>query len=264
MKLLLKIAFDGAGFHGFQTQPSTRTVQGTLTEVMSSLFGEKMNVTGCSRTDAGVHAEGVVVAVEPASGDTKDFLKIPVSKFHRAANNVLPRDISVLGAFISDDEGFHPRYSVVSKEYVYRISDGVSPSPFLAGRVFEYGRALSDVALGTMNGAAARFVGKHDFTAFMAAGSKITDAVRTVFSAGVKRRDDGLVEFSVSADGFLYNMVRIMAGTLIDAAEGRIAPSDVDTVISSRDRSGAGATLLPDGLYLKNVTYPFEIAWQAD
>ena len=264
MKLLLKVAFDGAGFHGFQAQPSQRTVQGTLTEVMSSLFGEKMNVTGCSRTDAGVHAEGFVVAVEPAAEDSKDFLKIPVSKFHRAANNVLPRDISVLGAFISYDEDFHPRYSVVSKEYVYRISDSVTPSPFLAGRVFEYGRALSDEALETMNDAASRFIGEHDFTAFMAAGSKITDAVRTVFSAEVKRRDDGMTEFSVSANGFLYNMVRIMAGTLIDAAEGRITPDDVCAVISSRDRSRAGTTLPPDGLYLKNVTYPFDITWQAD
>ncbi len=264
MKLLLKIAFDGAGFHGFQAQPSQRTVQGVLTDTMSSLFGEKMNMTGCSRTDAGVHAEGFAVAAEPASGGGGDWLRIPVSKFHRAANNVLPRDISVLGAFIVDDGEFHPRYSVVSKEYVYRISDAVTPSPFLAGRVYEYGKPISDDALGVMNDAAAHFTGKHDFTAFMVAGSKITDAVRTVFSAGVKRRADGIVEFTVSADGFLYNMVRIMAGTLIDAAEGRLFPEDIDGVISSRDRSRAGATLVPDGLYLKKVTYPFEIDWQAD
>ena len=263
MKLLLKIAFDGSGFHGFQAQPSQRTVQGVLTDTMSALFGEKMNVTGCSRTDAGVHAEGFVAAVEPAKGGA-DWLKIPVSKFHRAANNVLPRDISVLGAFISDDGEFHPRYSVVSKEYVYRISDCVTPSPFLAGRAYEYGKRLTDEALLVMNDAASHFTGKHDFTSFMAAGSKITDAVRTVFSAGVKRRGDGIVEFSVSADGFLYNMVRIMAGTLIDAAEGRLSPGGTDGVISSRDRSLAGATLPPDGLYLRRVTYPFEIDWQAD
>jgi len=264
MKLLLKTAFDGAGFHGFQAQPSRRTVQGVLTDVMADLFGEKMNVTGCSRTDAGVHAEGFVVSVEPARGGSGEWLKIPVSKFHRAANNALPRDISVLGAFTVDDGDFHPRYSVVNKEYVYRISDRVAPSPFLARRALEYGKKLTDGALAAMDGTARRFIGKHDFTSFMASGSKITDAVRTVFSAGVARNAAGLVEFSVRADGFLYNMVRIMAGTLIDAAEGRISPEDADGIISSRDRSRAGATLAPDGLYLKEVIYPFDIEWQAD
>ncbi len=263
MKLLLKIAFDGAAFHGFQAQPSHRTVQGTLTEAASSLFGEKMNITGCSRTDAGVHAEGFVVTAEPA--DARDgWLKIPVSKIHRAANNVLPRDISVLGAFMIDDDDFHPRYSVVGKEYVYRISDSIVPSPFNAGRIYEYGKELTDRATATMNDAAARFAGEHDFTSFMATGSKITDCRRNVFSAGVARRDDGVIEFSVCANGFLYNMVRIMAGTLIDAAEGRILPDDVDGIIDSRDRSRAGATLPPDGLYLKRVVYPFNIEWQAD
>ena len=130
MKLLLKIAFDGRNFHGFQAQPGKRTVQGLLTETLSSLFGERMNVTGCSRTDAGVHAECFVVAVEPAQ-TRRDWLKIPAEKFHRAANNVLPGDISVRGAFIISDDSFHPRYSVVKKEYVYRIDDSATPSPFL-------------------------------------------------------------------------------------------------------------------------------------
>ena len=264
MKLLLKIAFDGRDFHGFQAQPSHRTVQGVLTEKMSELFGERMDVTGCSRTDAGVHAMGFVVTVAPQGAPRDGWMKIPPSKFHRAANNVLPGDISVLGAFISYDDSFHPRYSVVKKEYEYLISDSVTRSPFLAGRVFEYGRALSDEKLDAMDDAARRFVGEHDFTSFMASGSKITDARRTVFSASVTRRGDGLVVFTVSADGFLYNMVRIMAGTLIDVAEGRLTPDAVSGVISSKDRDDAGATLPPDGLCLTEVTYPFEIGWLAD
>ncbi len=264
MKLLLKIAFDGKDFHGFQSQPGLRTVQGVLTEYISALTGEKMNITGCSRTDAGVHAEGFVVSVEPSSGDRPDWLKIPAPKFHRAANNVLPGDISVLGAFIMNDGSFHPRYSVVKKEYVYRISDRVTPSPFLRGRAFEYGKPVTDDALNKMNVAAGGYVGKRDFTSFMASGSKITDAVREVFSANAKRDPEGLIVFSVSADGFLYNMVRIMAGTLIDVAEGRLAPEDVVRIIDSRDRSTAGATLPPDGLYLKSVEYPVKIDWQAD
>lgn len=262
MKLLLKIAYDGKDFHGFQAQGSLRTVQGTLTETLSELMGERVNVTGCSRTDAGVHAEGFVVAVEPAS-PRYGWLKIPASKFHRAANNLLPDDVSVLGAFICEDDSFHPRYSVVKKEYVYRISDSVTPSPFLRGRAFEYGKRLDDSDVSKMNSAAKLFAGRYDFTSFMASGSKIVDAEREVFSAGVERRG-GLVEFTVAADGFLYNMVRIMAGTLIDVAEGRRGVSDVPHIISLRDRSAAGATLPPDGLYLKEVTYPFAINWLAD
>ena len=264
MKLLLKIAFDGSAYHGFQAQRSDVTVQGVLTERMSALFGEKMNVTGCSRTDAGVHALGFVVSVEPADPERRDWFRIPVNKFHRAANNILPGDISVLGAFITEDDGFHPRYSVVKKEYVYRIHDSVTPSPFLRGRALEYGRALSDAEIEKMNDAARRFVGKRDFTSFMAAGSRITDATREVFSARVSRAGAGLVEFSVCADGFLYNMVRIMAGTLIGVAEGKISPDDAEGIVAARDRSAAGETLPPDGLYLKEVTYGETPEWRAD
>ena len=263
MKLVLKIAFDGAGFHGSQAQPSHRTVQGVLTETLSDLIGTKVNVTGCSRTDAGVHAEGYVVCVEPAV-EAAGWLKIPTSKFHLAANNVLPGDISVLGAFITEDESFHPRYSVVQKKYVYRISDSITRSPFLRGRAYEYGRALSDEIIKKMNDASKSFIGRHDFTSFMASGSKITDAHREVFSAGVERAGAGLVEFSVSADGFLYNMVRIMAGTLIDVAAERVGAEDIPEIIKRCDRSLAGATLPPDGLYLCEVTYPFRIEWLAE
>ncbi len=262
MKLLLKIAFDGRDFHGFQTQPGKRTVQGLLTETFSSLLGEKMNVTGCSRTDAGVHAEYFAVTLEPEA-QRSDWLRIPAEKFHRAANNVLPGDISVRGAFIINDDSFHPRYSVVKKEYVYRFDDSVTPSPFLYGRVYRAAHPITDEALSGMSDAASRFVGAHDFTSFMASGSKITDARREVYSASVARRG-GPVEFAVCANGFLYNMVRIMAGTLLDVAEGRIDPSDVDGIIAARDRSRAGATLPPDGLYLRAVTYPFKVEWLAD
>ena len=262
MKLLLKVAFDGASFHGFQAQPSDRTVQGVLTETFSSLFGEKMNVTGCSRTDSGVHAEFFALTVEPEAA-REGWLKIPPEKFHRAANDVLPGDISVLGAFIVNDDGFHPRYSVVSKEYVYRIEDAAAPSPFLRGRVYHTRRPLADADVTRMNEAAKGFVGRHDFSSFMAAGSKITDPVREVYTAEVARRG-GLVEFTVSANGFLYNMVRIMAGTLIDVAEGRLSPSDIPAVIERHDRAAAGATLPPDGLYLHGVKYPFEPVWLAE
>ncbi len=264
MKLLLKTAFDGRAFHGFQAQPDHRTVQGTLTQVLSELTGERVDVTGCSRTDAGVHARGFVVSVAPHGGKDGEWLKIPPEKFHRAANNVLPGDISVLGAFPVYDEDFHARYSVVKKEYVYVIRDSVTPSPFERGLVTEYGKSLSSEAVKRMNDGASHFLGRHDFTSFMAAGSKITDAVREVCSASVRRTSEDTVEFRVSANGFLYNMVRIMAGTLIDVAEGREEPDGIVSVISRRDRSFAGATLPPDGLYLESVEYPFPVCWLAE
>ena len=262
MKLLLKLAFDGKDFHGSQAQPGLRTVQGVLTGALSGLIGCPVNITGCSRTDAGVHAEGYVVSVSPQV-EEKGWLKIPAEKFHIAANNILPGDISVTGAFIIDDDSFHPRYSVVGKKYVYRIYDSPVPSPFLRGRAFEYGKKISEDSIAKMNEAAKRFEGKHDFTSFMASGSKITDATREVFSASVARCGD-LVEFTVYADGFLYNMVRIMSGTLIDVAKGKTKASDIPGIISARDRSAAGETLPPEGLYLKEVIYPFKIDWMTE
>ncbi|MBQ7669214.1 MAG: tRNA pseudouridine(38-40) synthase TruA [Clostridia bacterium] len=262
MKLLLKLAFDGKDFHGSQAQPGLRTVQGVLTESLSGLIGRPVNVTGCSRTDSGVHAEGYVVSVTPRT-EEDGWLKIPAEKFHLAANNVLPGDISVTGAFIVNDDDFHPRYSVVGKKYVYRIYDSPVPSPFLRGRVYEYGKKISDDSIVKMDEAAKRFEGRHDFTSFMASGSKITDATREVFSASVARCGD-VVEFTVFADGFLYNMVRIMSGTLLDVAKGKTTARDIPEIISVRDRAAAGETLPPEGLYLKEVIYPIKIDWLAE
>ncbi len=258
MKILLKIMYDGANFHGFQTQPGLRTVQGELTEKLSKLFGSPVSVTGCSRTDSGVHALGFCVTVERRD---KEDITLPVSKITYAAPGIIPRDISVVGAFIVDDE-FHPRYSVVKKEYVYKIWDSHIVSPFMRGRVLEYKRPISDEAEKKMREAAGYFEGTYDFTSFMAQGSKIVDAVRTVFDTDVYRDSDGCLCFSVSADGFLYNMVRIMTGTLLAVAEGKIQPSDIPDIIADKDRNSAGETVPPYGLYLKEVTYPFPIEWE--
>lgn len=259
MKLLLKIAFDGSGFHGFQYQPGMRTVQGTLTERFSALYGSPVKITGCSRTDSGVHARGFCVLLDTGASD----VAIPVSKLHRAANNILPHDVAVLAAAkVTDD--FHPRYSALGKEYRYEIRDRVTPDPFLSKRVLEIGKELSDSAVSRMNEAAGHFVGKHDFSAFMASGSKITDPVRCVTSAEVARDERGLAVFRVAADGFLYNMVRIMTGTLLDVAEGRLSCRDIPGVIERGERSGAGATVPPDGLYLERVFYPDVPSWEAD
>lgn len=264
MKLLLRIAFVGSGFCGFQTQPNGRTVQSVLTDVLSRVVGIPCSLTGCSRTDSGVHAECFCATLEPANpdADRENWCPIPVSKFHRAANVALPPDVSVLSAAAVTDD-FHPRYSVRSKTYEYRICDRLPRDPFLENRAWHV-LPLNDDAVRRMEECAALYPGAHDFSGFMSAGSKITDTVRTVYSADVFRRPDGILCFRVSADGFLYNMVRIMTGTLVDYSSGRLSLDSVREALAAGNRRCAGATAPPHGLYLTNVTYDREIHWQCD
>ncbi len=262
MKLLCKIMFDGKDFAGFQVQPDSPTVQGELCRAFSELFGMKCDVTGCSRTDSGVHATCFVAAVTPADREliTTDWCRIPPERVHRAANILLPDTVAVRECAVVDD-GFHPRYDVKSKKYIYKISDSPARDPFLNGRAYELGKPIPEGGIDAMNRAAKLFVGHHDFHGFMATGSKITDAHRTVMSADVYRDTDGLVCFAVSADGFLYNMVRIMAGTLIAVGFGQMTDGEVADAIAFGDRQKAGSTAPACGLYLSEVTYNKEIHW---
>ncbi len=262
MKLILKIKYDGHRYAGYQSQPDLPSVQGTLTDALSKALGQKCSVTGCSRTDAGVHALGFVAAVEPTGDHDADWLKIPIGKVHRAAARYLPPDIAIVGEAEADDD-FHPRYSVVSKEYVYRMYDSPAADPFLAYRTWHLKRRLTDTGIGRMNECARYIIGCRDFSSFMAAGSKITDAVREVYSLNVMRHGD-FIELRISADGFLYNMVRIITGTLTDCAAGTIEPSDIAEIIAAKDRTRAGKTAPPDGLYLSDVRYPYEIPWRIE
>ncbi len=262
MKLLLKIMYDGSAYAGYQAQPCHRTVQGTLTEAVSECLGFQCTVTGCSRTDAGVHALGFCCAVEPAEQEMRsgDWLKIPIGRFHRALSDFLPDDISVCGEAEALGD-FHPRYNVKSKEYVYRMYDSPYENPFLRGRAWHLKKSVSDEGISRMRAAGGYIIGKHDFTSFMASGSKITDPVRTVYSLSVDR-NDGIIEIRVSADGFLYNMVRIIVGTLSECAAGKIEPHSIADVIDSRDRAKSGRTAPPDGLYLSEVCYDRKINWK--
>ncbi len=249
MKILLKLAYVGTAYCGWQAQNNGNTVQQRLTDAAHRLFGFECDVTGCSRTDSGVHANGFCATVSKR-GELGLETSVPTDRIPRAINCFLPDDIAVVSAEWVDD-GFHARYDVKSKEYVYKIFTRQERDPFLAERAWHHPKQLDVKA---MNAAAQYFVGLHDFSAFMAQGSKIVDTRRTVFSAEVSSRGD-TVEFRVSADGFLYNMVRIMTGTLVEVGEGKISPDELPNIISSCNRSSAGITAPACGLYLDRVFY---------
>ncbi len=258
MKYILKIKYIGTAYCGFQCQKNGVAVQNVLTEAAEMVFKCPCKVTGCSRTDSGVHALGFCATVEPERD-----IRIPAGKLHRAFATFLPDDIAVIAAAdVADD--FHPRYDSKGKNYIYRIWDGLYEDPFEKKRSMRVTPPLSETELLRMKKAAGYFLGKYDFTSFMAKGSKITDAVRTVSTSEVWREENGCVVFSVSADGFLYNMVRIMVGTLLDAARGKIEPEDVEKIIASCDRSNAGSTVPPEGLYLNEVFYDGNIEWKCE
>ncbi len=249
MKILLKLAYIGTAYNGWQAQNNGNTVQQRLTKAARHLFGFECDVTGCSRTDSGVHANGFYATVNER-GKLGIETSVPTERIPRAINCFLPDDIAVISAEWVNDS-FHARYDVKSKEYVYKIFTRHERDPFLADRVWHFPKKLDKDA---MEQAARHFVGYHDFASFMAQGSKIVDTRRTVMSAAVSAKGNN-VEFRVSADGFLYNMVRIMTGTLVEVGEGKIHPEKIPDIIAAHDRSTAGITAPACGLYLEQVLY---------
>ncbi len=247
MKYFAKIKYLGTAFHGFQVQPELRTVQGELNNALNEAFGLPCKVTGCSRTDAGVHANEFCLTVECEGGT------IPPDKLPIAVSRFLTEDLSL---FYAEEcpEDFHPRYDVVEKEYLYRIMNSRIYDPFEYGRVWFVPRPITDEGIERMRAAASHIVGKQDFSTFMAEGSDVEDTVRHVNRLSVERHGD-FVEIRIAADGFLYNMVRIIVGTLVETAFGRFAPEDMPEIIASRDRSRAGMTAPAEGLYLNSVKY---------
>ena len=247
MKYFAKIRYLGTDFHGFQVQPGLRTVQGELNAALNQAFGLPCRVTGCSRTDAGVHANEFCLTVECDGGT------IPADKLPIAVARFLPTDLSLFYAEECSQD-FHPRYDVREKEYLYRIINRPIYDPFDFGRAWFLARPITDDGLLLMKQASKHFIGKMDFSTFMSEGSDMEDTVRNVTALSVERIGD-LIEVRISADGFLYNMVRIIVGTLTEVAFGRISPDDIPEIISSRDRSRAGMTAPADGLFLNKVVY---------
>lgn len=242
-RILLTLRYDGTAYHGWQVQPNAVTVQQVMQDAVERITGVRSGLTGCSRTDAGVHARMFCCAMDsdtPLRGE----------KLCTALNAVLPRDVAVLEAR-EVEAAFHPRYDAKGKRYVYQILNARQRDPFTEGYAWHIKHPL-DTAL--MDRAAKDLLGTHDFAALCASGSSVEDTVRTVTHAAVERQGD-LVLFSVEADGFLYNMVRIMAGTLVDMASGRIAKDAFPSILARGDRSEAGQTAPACGLFLQTVLY---------
>ena len=246
MNILVRLAYDGTNYCGFQVQPNGPTVAAAFQNGLEAVLGSRPDIKGCSRTDAGVHALDFALNFH---ADTR----IPMEKLPLALNMHLPDDIRVRSAR-QVPEDFHARYSAHAKTYRYRIRNSAVESPFDSRYTVRIPRPLD---VGRMQAAADCCVGTHDFSAFCAAGSSAAahgDTVRTISACRVWREDD-LVRIEVTADGYLYNMVRIRAGTLTAAGAGRLAPQAVADILAGRDRSRAGPTLPARGLFLYRVEY---------
>lgn len=251
-KILLEISYLGSDFCGYQVQPDKRTVQSQLNNAAKALFGFDCDIVGCSRTDSGVHANQFFATVTQ-KGTEYIQTDIPVEKIPLALSFHLPADVAVKSASWVDAD-FHPRYSVKSKEYLYRIYCDNVRDPFEEGRAWHYARKIDTDALENMQKAAKAFIGTHDFAAFMASNSSVSSTVRTIYSLEVEKCGD-IISVRVCGDGFLYNMVRIIVGTLIAVAEGKIAHTEIKSIIESKNRARAGITAPPQGLYLNKVFY---------
>ena len=241
--LLLEINYDGSRYHGWQVQKNAVTVQEIFQDAVEKLFGERLDIKGCSRTDSGVHANSYFVSF-------KTDKNIENEKVVMALNTYLPKDIAVRSCR-EVEEDFHPRYSAVSKEYIYKLYNGKIRDPFLNHYAFHYRYPINTEYL---NEEAQAYLGTHDYRGFCSSRSDVEDTVRTVRNFEVFREGD-TVYFKVEADGFLYNMVRIMVGTLLFVSEGKIKRGELASVIESMDRSRAGKTAPPQGLYLNKVNY---------
>lgn len=243
MKIALKISYDGTDYAGWQVQKNAPTVQEKLNEAVFALTGERVSVTGSGRTDAGVHAAGQVAHFETESA-------LPPEKYAPALNVFLPPDIRVLSSRAVPDT-FHAVRSAKRKTYVYSFYRAETELPLKERYAV---RIYGETDLENMRNCAAVFVGKHDFTCFLASGSDVKDAVRTIFSLEITERGDDL-SLSVTGDGFLYNMVRILAGTLLEAAKGKRTPADCAALLAGKDRSPTGKTMPAKGLCLVSVEY---------
>ena len=245
--IALKLMYNGTAYHGWQVQKNAVTVCGTLEKAIADICGGPVHLTGCGRTDAGVHAEHYIANFRTES-------RIPVDRLPFAVNTHTPEDIAVKEAFeVAED--FNAIGSCLRKEYTYRIYNSRLGNPFFVDRAWFYPKHLDEAV---MQRAADQFVGTHDFRAVRSVGTETRTTVRTVYYFDVSRTGD-LIECRVCANGFLYNMVRAMAGTIVYAAEGKLAPEDIPAILASGNRTLAGPTVPPGGLYMTKLWYEEDV-----
>lgn len=248
--LLLTISYDGKSFHGWQIQQNALTVQEVFQASLEKIIGSDFDVKGCSRTDSGVHANMYCISLKTSHPIKPERLKA-------ALNRWLPKSVAVLDCKeVSLD--FHARYSCISKEYIYKIWNSEVRNPFLDGYALHYRYKIDEEML---NKASQAYVGSHDFTSFCTIDNREKgDMTRNVKSFSVTR-DGNLVTMRVEADGFLYNMVRIMVGTLLRVQQGKIPADGITEIIEKKDRKFAGPTAQACGLYLNKVNYDLSIEY---
>ena len=241
--IALRLRYDGSRYHGWQVQKNAVTVAQTLEEALAKVCKEDIRVTGCGRTDAGVHALRYCANFRTDS-------TIPVDRIPLAVNSRLPEDIAVTGAVEAEEE-FNAILSCRKKEYIYKILNSRIPDPFLAQRVCFWPQKLD---IEKISEAAEAFVGTHDFRAVRSLGTETKTTVRTVWWCRAEKEGD-LITISICADGFLYNMCRAMVGTMVYAAYGKLLPQEIPALLEKGDRRLTGPTMPPQGLYLNRVWY---------
>lgn len=240
---LITISYDGTAYCGWQVQPNGITVQQAFQDAVERLVGTRVPVTGCSRTDSGVHAREFCCHLDCGE-------HIPDKAFVKGLNSLLPDDIAVKDCRTVESD-FHARYSAKGKTYTYCIYNSPVRDPFLSRYSWRIERELH---LDRMNEFCRKICGTHDFAAFSSSGRSTDDTVRTVSECSVFRDGDKII-LKITANGFLYNMVRIITGTATAVSDGKINPDDTEKIINSKDRSACGDTAPPQGLFLTKVLY---------
>ena len=247
MKTALVLSYLGTDYHGWQRQNNALTIQQLMEEAWEKTCGRAVYISGCGRTDAGVHAKYYVCSVDHVSSIPPE--RLPLARNARLADAVVVRK----AVLVPDD--FDARFSCVSKEYTYLIHNSRVRDPFSVRRAWAYPQPLNVEA---MRRAAGDFVGKHDFAAVKNEGTPVKSTVRTILYCQVEERPGDIVAIRVCADGFLYNMVRAIAGTLVYVGIGKIPPDGIPSILDSRDRLAAGPTAPPMGLYMTALNYQME------
>lgn len=239
----LTIQYDGTAYHGWQTQENAVTVQETVEKALKKLLSQTVRIVGCGRTDTGVHAKRYVCNFRAENS-------IPYEKFPLALNTKLPGDIVCLSAEEAED-GFDARYSAKAKTYSYYIYNAPMPDVFNSRYSWHFKYKLD---IDRMREAAKAFLGTHDFIGFAASGFTVKTTVRTITALDIEKNGD-MLAIHITGDGFLYNMVRIIAGTLAFVGTGKLKSADMPDIIASKERKRAGITAPPEGLFLSEVFY---------